>query len=129
MDLRTIVELLEREGWSVRDIARGTPIGRLLVTLRAAIAEFERSPILERQREGTGPGPPSGIGADRRPRAPRRKAWQIWYGPIRIAGIDHRGRLTRHDSASPTPPKPVDLMDNAAAFPTTPQAQQPPSQT
>jgi putative transposase len=56
-------------------------------------------------------------------------SWQIWYGPIRIAGIDHRGRLTRHDSASPTPPKPVDLMDNAAAFPTTPQAQQPPSQT
>ena len=52
--------------------------------------------------------------------------YDIWYGPIRLAGIDHRGRLTRHDRA---PPKPVDLMDNAAALPTTPQAQQPQSWT
>lgn len=52
--------------------------------------------------------------------------YDIWYGPIRLAGIDHRGRLTRHDRA---PPQPVDLMDNAAALPTTPQAQQPQSWT
>ena len=32
--------------------------------------------------------------------------YDIWYGPIRLAGIDHRGRLTRHDRA---PPKPVDF--------------------
>ena len=34
-----------------------------------------------------------------------------------FAGIDHRGRLTRHDRATP---KPVDLMDNAAALPAQP---------
>jgi len=55
--------------------------------------------------------------------------YDVWYGPIRLAGIDHRGRLTRHDPSPPTPPKPVDLMDNASALPTTPQAQQPQSQT
>ena len=62
-------------------------------------------------------------------RAIEADRWAVWYGPIRIASIDHRGRLTRHDPTPPTPPKPVDLMDNASALPTTPQAQQPQPQT
>ena len=53
----------------------------------------------------------------------------IWYGPIRLASIDHRGRLTRHDPTPIARRKPVDLMENASAFPTTPQAQQPQSPT
>jgi hypothetical protein len=51
--------------------------------------------------------------------------WHLWYGPIHLASIDHRGHLTRHQPTPLASPKPVDLMDNAAALPTTPQAQQP----
>jgi putative transposase len=52
----------------------------------------------------------------------------IWYGPIRLASVDHRGRLT-HYSPSPKAKKPVDLLESESALPTTPQAQQPPSGT
>jgi hypothetical protein len=58
-------------------------------------------------------------------RAVAADCWDIWYGPIRLARIDHRGCLTRHHPTPLASPKPGDLMDNAAAFPTTPQAQQP----
>ena len=47
----------------------------------------------------------------------------IWYGPIRLASVDHRGRLTRY-SPSPKAKKPVDLLESESALPTTPQVQQ-----
>ena len=49
----------------------------------------------------------------------------VWYGPIRLASVDHRGRLTRY-SPTPKAKKPVDLLESESALPTTPQAQQPP---
>jgi DNA invertase Pin-like site-specific DNA recombinase len=58
-DLLKIVETLERKKVALRILAMGgaeldtrTPTGRLLLTLTAAVAEFERSLMLERQREG-----------------------------------------------------------------------------
>jgi DNA invertase Pin-like site-specific DNA recombinase len=58
-DLLKIVEALETKKVGLRILSMGgaeldtrTPTGRLLLTLTAAVAEFERSLMLERQREG-----------------------------------------------------------------------------
>lgn len=55
-DLLQIVELLEAKGVSLisskENIDTGTATGRLMLTMIAAIAEFERQNLLERQKEG-----------------------------------------------------------------------------
>lgn len=55
-DLLEIVELLHDKGVklvSVKEsIDSGTPTGKLMLTMIGAIAEFERTNLLERQREG-----------------------------------------------------------------------------
>lgn len=55
-DLLNIIELLENKGVKLisikENIDTSTPIGKLLLTVIGAIAEFERQNILERQAEG-----------------------------------------------------------------------------
>ena len=55
-DLLNIVELLEKKGVKLisikENIDTSTPVGKLLLTVIGAIAEFERQNILERQAEG-----------------------------------------------------------------------------
>lgn len=55
-DLLNIVELLNRKGITLvsnkENVDTGTPTGKLMLTMIAAINEFERANLLERQREG-----------------------------------------------------------------------------
>ena len=55
-DLLHIIEQLHTKGVSLisnkENLDTGTPTGKLLVTMIAAINEFERANLLERQREG-----------------------------------------------------------------------------
>ena len=55
-DLLCIVELLKEKGVTLislkENIDTSTPTGKLMLTLIAAISEFERSNLLERQKEG-----------------------------------------------------------------------------
>lgn len=55
-DLLNIVELLENKGVKLisnkENIDSSTPTGKLMLTMIGAINEFERSNMLERQREG-----------------------------------------------------------------------------
>ena len=55
-DLLEIVELLKKKGTSLvslkENIDSNTPTGKLMLTMIAAINEFERLNLLERQREG-----------------------------------------------------------------------------
>ena len=55
-DLLEIVEELERKGVNLvsnkESLDTSTPTGKLMLTMIAAIAEFERQNLLERQREG-----------------------------------------------------------------------------
>lgn len=55
-DLLEIVELLEEKGVQLisnkENIDSGTPTGKLMLTMIGAINEFERTNMLERQREG-----------------------------------------------------------------------------
>lgn len=55
-DLLAIVETLEQKGVALvsnkESLDTGTPTGKLMLTVIAAIYEFERANMLERQREG-----------------------------------------------------------------------------
>lgn len=55
-DLLDIVETLEKKGVALvsnkESLDTGTPTGKLMLTVIAAIYEFERANMLERQREG-----------------------------------------------------------------------------
>ena len=51
-DLLEIVELLESKISSKENIDSSTPTGKLMLTMIGAINEFERTNMLERQREG-----------------------------------------------------------------------------
>ena len=82
-DLLEIVGTLERKGVSLRVLSMGggeldtkTPTGRLMLTMLGAVAEFERSLMLERQREGIAKAKAAGAYKGRAPTA-RRQADDI----------------------------------------------------
>lgn len=77
-DLLGIVKDLERQGVTLRILAMnldtGTATGRLLLTMVAAIATFEREIMLERQREGVAAAKAAGKYKGRVPTARRQAA-------------------------------------------------------
>ena len=80
-DLLRIVEDLDRRGVALIMLSMGgqridtrAPTGKLLVTMLAAIAEFERGLLLERQREGVAKARADGKYKGRQPTARARAA-------------------------------------------------------
>ena len=79
-DLLRIAEELKAKGVRLRilsmDVDTGTPTGRLMLTMLAGIAEFERELMLERQREGIADAKAAGRYKGRKPTA-RAKAEEV----------------------------------------------------
>jgi DNA invertase Pin-like site-specific DNA recombinase len=82
-DLLRIVEDLDRRGVGLIMLSMGgqqidtrSPTGKLMVTLLAAIAEFERGLLLERQKEGVAKAKADGKYRGRKPTA-RAKAAEV----------------------------------------------------
>jgi DNA invertase Pin-like site-specific DNA recombinase len=82
-DLLRIVEDLDRRGVGLIMLSMGgqqidtrSPTGKLMVTMLAAIAEFERGLLLERQREGVAKAKADGKYRGRKPTA-RAKAGEV----------------------------------------------------
>lgn len=82
-DLLRIVEDLERRKVALRVLSMGgqeidtrSPTGRLMLTMLGAVAEFERSLMLERQKEGIAAAKADGRYKGRAPTA-RAKAEQV----------------------------------------------------
>jgi DNA invertase Pin-like site-specific DNA recombinase len=79
-DLLAIVHRLEAKGVSLRILDMGidtsTPTGKLMLTLLGAIAEWERSVMLERQRHGIAKAKAEGKYRGRVPTA-KRKAEEV----------------------------------------------------
>ena len=105
IDLLRIVEDLDRRGVVVRilsmDVNTSTPTGKLLLTMMAGIATFERELMLERQRAGIAAAKAEGKYKGRQPTA-RSKADQVLalkaegVGPGEIAKRLGIGRTSVH---------------------------------
>lgn len=110
--LMEIVAILERKRVTLRIIGMGidtgTPTGKLLLTMMAGIAEFERSIMLERQREGIAKAKAAGKYPGRKPTA-RAKAGEVHrlhadgVGPAEIARQVGIGRASVYRVLSETP--------------------------
>lgn len=90
-DLLNTVAVLERKGVALRvtdfgggELDTGSPTGRMLLTMMAAIAEFERAIMLERQKIGVAKAKADGKYRGRAPTA-RRMTPQV--REMRAAGI------------------------------------------
>ena len=105
IDLLRTVEDLDRRGVVVRilsmDVNTSTPTGKLLLTMMAGIATFERELMLERQRAGIAAAKAKGKYTGRQPTA-RNKADEIkalkaeGVGPSEIAKRLGIGRTSVH---------------------------------
>ncbi|MFP3632530.1 recombinase family protein, partial [Burkholderia sp. SIMBA_045] len=69
----TILDALKAKGASLRILNMGidtaTPTGKLMLTMLAGVAEFERDIMLERQREGIAKAKAEGKYKGRKPTA------------------------------------------------------------
>lgn len=90
-DLLGIVAVLERKGVALRILDFGgsevdtkSPTGRMLITMFAAVAEFERGVMLERQRAGIAKAKAEGR---YRGRAPTARAKLAQMRDLRAAGL------------------------------------------
>ena len=76
-DLLTIINALERKKVAIRILNLGmdteTPTGKLMLTVLAGVAQFEREIMLERQREGVAKAKAAGKYKGRKPIAPDLK--------------------------------------------------------
>lgn len=79
-NLLEIVARLDRKGVTLRILNLGldtsTPTGKLMLTVMGGVAEFERSMMLERQREGIAKAKAEGVYKGRKPTA-RAKADEV----------------------------------------------------
>lgn len=105
LDLLKVIEDLKQRGVVVRilsmDFNTSTPTGKLLLTMMAGIATFERELMLERQRAGIAAAKAEGKYKGRQPTA-RNKADQVLalkaegVGPSEIAKRLGIGRTSVH---------------------------------
>ena len=110
--LLEVVELLRTKGAALHilnlGIDTGTATGKLMLTVLAGIAEFEREIMLERQREGIAKAKGEGKYKGRKPTA-RAKAEQVrelhaaGVGATEIAGKLGIGRASVYRVLSPSP--------------------------
>ena len=81
-DLLKLVETLQSKNIRLvsnkENIDTHTPTGKLMLTMIAAINEFERVNLLERQREGIAIAKRKGIYKGRKPVAISPEEWQAW---------------------------------------------------
>jgi DNA invertase Pin-like site-specific DNA recombinase len=88
-DLTQIVRSIEMEGASLRILAMGmdtsTATGKLMLNVLGSVAEFERSMMLERQREGIAKAKRDGKYKGRKPLAPELIA------KVKAMAADDRG--------------------------------------
>ena len=79
-NLLEIVVRLDRKGVTLRILNLGldtsTPTGKLMLTVMGGVAEFERSMMLERQKEGIAKAKAEGVYRGRKPTA-RAKAHEV----------------------------------------------------
>jgi len=98
--LMAIVRRLREKGTDLRildlGLDTGTPNGKLILTVMAGIAEFERDVMLERQREGIAEAKAAGKYKGRKPTA-RAKADQVLAMRGRNLGIS---RIARENGIS-----------------------------
>jgi DNA invertase Pin-like site-specific DNA recombinase len=82
-DLLEIVELLNNKGVALvsnhESIDTSTPSGKLMLTMLGAIAEFERTNLLERQAEGIALAKKEGKYKGRKPVEVENKVWELQY--------------------------------------------------
>lgn len=83
-DLLGIVETLQEKNVSLvsnkENIDTGTPTGKLMLTMIGAIAEFERTNMLERQREGIAIAKKNGVYKGRKRKEIPEELWDELYG-------------------------------------------------
>jgi len=81
-DLVQIVDILNRKGVALRvlniNLDTATPTGKLMLHMLGAIAEFERTLMLERQRDGIAAAKDAGKYKGRKPTA-KAKAEEVLY--------------------------------------------------
>ena len=99
-DLLRIVDDLDRRGVGLIMLSMGgqqidtrSPTGKLMVTMLAAIAEFERGLLLERQREGVAKAKADGKYKGRKPTARAKAAEVVKLAADGVARTDIAGRL------------------------------------
>ena len=82
-DLLTILDLLQAKGVELisnkENLDTSTATGKLMVTVIAAINEFERQNLLERQREGIAIAKKNGVYKGRKPVNISEEAFQLEY--------------------------------------------------
>lgn len=82
-DLLNIVELLEQKKVNLisskENVDSSTPTGKLMLTMIGAINEFERSNLLERQKEGIAIAKARGKFTGRKEKAVKPEVWEDLY--------------------------------------------------
>ncbi|SDX63304.1 Site-specific DNA recombinase [Collimonas sp. OK242] len=98
-DLRHIVKTLTADGIAVRFVKEGlrfsgddSPMNNLLLTLLGAVAEFERSMIHERQREGIALAKAKGVYKGRRQQLSEQEAAEL---KARVERGDQKAQIAR----------------------------------
>lgn len=96
-DLLTIVETLQKKGVQLVSVKESldtsTPTGKLMLTVIAAINEFERQNILERQAEGIAIAKQKGVYKGRKP--VRIKNFDSYYQAYMRRDIRSKAELAR----------------------------------
>lgn len=106
MDLRRMVEELTAKGVTVRFekenmtfTGEDSPMSKLLLSLLGAVSEFERSMILERQREGIAIAKTKGIYKGRKPSLSKDRVAElrkrVSAGTANIAAIAREFKVSR----------------------------------
>ena len=114
-DLLEIADLLEKKGVHLvsnkENVDTNTATGKLMFTMIAAMAEFERTNLLERQREGIEIAKQKGVYRGRKPVTVDNFA--DWYGKYKRREIGTKSQLAKELKISrPTLNKLIEEYEN-----------------